>query len=235
MGDANSLFSDGDRERIATAVASAETQTAAEIVCAVASESGRYDRAEGICGIVTAVFSLAVANFVLLSDFSGAESTGDGVSHGWSDPVGLGLLGQVMAVCVGYVLGNLLGSYCHPLRRFFVLQREMDEEVARSASRVFLSQRVSATRCAGGVLVYVSLFERSVVVLADDGVMQHDGQSLVEAARDRAENALRAGKWVDAFADAVGEIAERLRQTLPAAGEDVDELQNALRVFHPRP
>ena len=235
MADASTLFSDEVRERVAEAVKSAEGRTAAEIVCAAATESGRYDRAEGICGLLGAVALLALTNFYSVSDFSSAVASGDGVSQGWAAPASLGLFEQMLAICLGYVAGNLLASYVHPLRRLLVSEREMDEEVARSASRVFLTQRMSATRGAGGVLVFVSLFERRVLVLADDGVMEHDGQALVEATRDRAQDALRSREYGDAFVAAVDEVAGRLEQALPIVSDDTDELPNELRVFHPRP
>ena len=235
MVRADTLFSEEKRRCIAEAIATAEAQTSAEIVCAVATESGRYDRAEGICGILVAVISLGLTNFFVMGDYSGATASGQGVSHSWSDPVGLGLFGQIVAICLGYVAGNLLASYCQPLRRLFVSNREMEDETARSASRVFLSQRVRSTRQAGGVLIYVSLFERRVVVLADDGIMQHDGQAVVETARDTAIAALRVGKFVETFVTTIAGIAGRLQQVLPVEGKNDDELPNELRSFHPRP
>ena len=72
-------------------------------------------------------------------------------------------------------------------------------------------------------------------MLADDGVMEHDGQALVEATRDRAQEALRSREYGDAFVAAVDEVAGRLEQALPIVSDDTDELPNELRVFHPRP
>ena len=71
--------------------------------------------------------------------------------------------------------------------------------------------------------------------MADDGVMEQDGQALVEATRDRAQDALRAREYGDAFVAAVDEVADRLEQALPLASDDTDELPNELRIFHPRP
>ena len=76
MADASTLFSDEVRERVAEAVKSAEGRTAAEIVCAAATEAGRYDRAEGICGLLGAVALLALTNFYSVSYFSSAVASG---------------------------------------------------------------------------------------------------------------------------------------------------------------
>ena len=46
-------------EQIASAVQDAELKTGAEIVCAVTTESGRYDRAESIFGGLGAILGLA--------------------------------------------------------------------------------------------------------------------------------------------------------------------------------
>ena len=58
--NANKTITAQDRAAIEQQIAKIEQTTSAEIVCAAATESGRYDRAESIIGIFTGSAALAV-------------------------------------------------------------------------------------------------------------------------------------------------------------------------------
>ena len=85
------------------------------------------------------------------------------------------------------------------------------------------------------MLLYVSLFERRVVVLADQGAFAVLGQEGVDALRDQAIAKLVAGDRVGTFVSAIESVAERLAEALPCEANDADELSNELLVYHPRP
>lgn len=225
MADARRAISEADRARVAEAVARAEQATAAEIVCAVASESGRYDRAEAVVGLLGAVLALAGLHALrapLLTALGGEAGA-------------LPLAFQVGAVLAGFFLGNLLASGVHPLRSFFVGRQEADEEVSRAAGYLFQARRLASTRARGGVLVYVSLFEREVVLLADEGAHAALGDQGLLEVRDQVVARLAARDLPGAFVAAAEGLGQRLKEALPRAPEDQDELPDALLVLHPRP
>ena len=58
---ASALFSEEDRQAINEAVTEAESQTSAEIMTVVATDSGRYDRPEDIVGLFAGLASMIVA------------------------------------------------------------------------------------------------------------------------------------------------------------------------------
>ena len=101
MVSAPKFVSEDGKQQIAAAIADAEKQTAAEIVCVVATESGRYDRAEAVVGIVVAVVALWFAHMVGQSWVLGQWDVG-----------GLHLAWQVLAVVVGFVPGNTFLPGC---------------------------------------------------------------------------------------------------------------------------
>lgn len=225
--NAHRFFSESEKSLIEQATADAEKRTAAEMVCAVATESGRYDRAESILGLVVALVVLALVN-----SFAVGSPTDGGM---WAVGHGASLGGQSLAVVLGFILGSVAASYCHPIRRLLVSEKEMEEETERAASHVFAVQRVSSTRARGGLLIYLSLFERRVVVLTDDGVMKACGQTLVSRVRDLALKRLAEGQRTDTFIDAIQSAAEPLAQAMPIEKDDANELPNRLLIFHPRP
>jgi uncharacterized membrane protein len=143
-----SFLDDQERERVESAVAEAEQMTSAEFVCAVATESGRYDRAESFIGFAFAVVLLSAANLVTWQ----LSRSGD-----WGRAPSPPFLVQLLMVSLGFVLGTTLASYWHGLRRLAVSSREMTAETAKAASHVFTDHGVGHLDNRGGVLIYVSL------------------------------------------------------------------------------
>ena len=62
--NARTCMTEQQRTDIVAKVAEVEAKTAAEVVCAVATESGRYDRAESIVGIIFSMLALFALFFV---------------------------------------------------------------------------------------------------------------------------------------------------------------------------
>lgn len=223
---AKTFLSTDEQTAVSAAIAAAEERTSAEIVCALATESGRYDRAEALLGLICALLGLLTVNLVTEGSASGGS---------WEEAARVPFLLQATGVALGFLVGNVLASYVHPLRRIFVGGAEVEAELARAASQVFVSQRLASTRAKGGVLLYVSLFERRVLVLADEGAFAVLGQEGVDALRDQAIAKLRAGERAATFQETVAAIAERLESALPCEADDTNELADELLVFHPRP
>ncbi len=77
MQRASTLFSEQQKQQIAQAVAQAESATSAEIIPAVASASGRYDRGEDLVGLWLGLAAMIVVWTVL------PESPDAGSWGGW--------------------------------------------------------------------------------------------------------------------------------------------------------
>lgn len=216
-----------DEERIGFAIGEAEKQTSAEILCAVATESGRYDRAESIVGLVGALAGLAAAHASAHGFVLGAGE--------WAGAYGVGLAWQCLAAAVGFVVGAVLASYVHPLRAMFVSASEMEDEVWRGASRVMVLHKADSIESRAAILVYVSLFERSVVVLAGKAAAEALGDEGLRRIRDAALAEVRKGRLGDAFMAAVQEAARLVAYAMPPRDRNPDEIPNRVLVFHPRP
>lgn len=225
--NAHRLLNADDRRRIEEAVDRAESKTSAEIVCAVATESGRYDRAESIIGLALALLALGVAHIIYgWSTTAGGDWTGSGVSFGW----------QAFAVVAGFVSGNFLANRVRQVRRLVVGEGEMDAEVRGAAAYAFALGAVANTANRTGLLIYISIFERRVRVLPDEQVREVLGDEEIGRLRDLAVTALRRGDFAGAFVDPLQEAAPLLARALPADRKlNPDELPNHVLTFHPRP
>jgi putative membrane protein len=222
MNNANKLLSSGDREQISQRIAQLETQTDAEVVCAVATESGRYDRAESLCGLGVGLVAL----------ISGNKVAGMG---GWDTSSALSLGLQVVLVVGGFILGSVLASYWHTLRHLFVSQNEMASEVSRSVHQVFSQHGVGGTRHRGGVLIYLSLFERRLEVRCDRAVIEKVQQAELDAIRDSVLEKVRRGDARGGLIAGLDRAEAILAKALPASESTPDALANEVLVFHPRP
>jgi putative membrane protein len=203
-------------------IARLETCTDAEVVCAVATESGRYDRAESLCGLTVALSALLSAEKFL----------GMG---GWAQNPGLSLGSQALTICLGFVAGSVLASYWHGLRRLFTSGREIEAEVQRSVQHVFAQRGVGETRQHGGVLIYVSLFERRLEIRGDRALMATLPPATLAAIRDAVLPRLRAGDLAAGLLAGLDQAETALAAAMPATGHSGDRLPDTVLLYHPRP
>lgn len=221
MKTASSLLGQEDRERVEAAVKAAEARTSAEIVPAVGTSSGRYDRAEDIAGVWLSALLLVVAWLVMPWERS---ELGDwGMS--WAQFQLPMLLGALLA---GFVTGAVLASRFWWLRRLFTPRREMREEVEKRARQLFFDQRIHHTSGATGVLLYVSLYERMAAVIADERATELLGQVQLDQLCLDLTTALRGGSVPEALSTVIAIAGEQLSAVLPRDANDGNELGDAL-------
>ena len=213
MQRASDLFSEEQREQIEKAVIEAEAKTACEVVPVVATASGRYDRAEDIIGLWLAVFA-AIAVWLMFPRQSHESGSWSGA------PLYVGLVAMVSSVVVG--------SQLVWLRRLFIPRKQILEEVTAPAREVFFDKRVHHTGAATGMLIYVSLFERTAVVLGDQQVLEKIGQTSLDRLCQQLTEGLRRGDATVAICSVIAEAGKQLSGPLPRNADDVNELQDSL-------
>jgi putative membrane protein len=225
MQRASELFTPEDRAAVSRAVAAAEDGTTGEIVPVVATVSGRYDRAEDLCGLAVALVALAVVwlgfQEVRVED------------RAWAPRAvpALGLVWMLVVVLFGFLAGALVAARVPLLRRAFLREREMREEVERAAAAAFQQLRVRRTAGATGIVLYVSLYERMVRVLGDDAISARLGPADWEAVREAMLARLRAGAPADAMIAGIEAAGALLRKHFPGTPGDAEELHNELRIL----
>ncbi|MDX2176177.1 MAG: hypothetical protein SF028_06875 [Candidatus Sumerlaeia bacterium] len=214
MANAARFLTQDDIERLEAAIADAERRTGAEIVVAIATESGRYDRAESIVGLLGALAGLVAADAAAVF----------GAGAGDWDVSAAPLASQLFAAALGFAAGTLAGSHWHALRRLLTGRAELAAEPERAASHVFHWAGLGETSNRGGVLIYLSLFERRVIVRAEAAARAAAGDDLVARVCAAAETALRDGQRRDALLGAVATLAEQLANKFPAPADNPDEV-----------
>lgn len=220
MKRATTLFGEKERATIAAAVAEAERGTSGEIVPVVATVSGRYDRAEDLFGVATALAAMSAVWIFFQEDRQTVWSS-------FHVPrVGLPIL--IVVVAAGFVLGALVATRFPVLRHPFIARREMREEVERRAREAFQRRGIRRTAGATGVLIYVSLYERMVHVVGDEAISAKIPPQDWQAICDRVVEGMRVGDAAAGLEQAIRKAGEILAVQLPIAPGDRNELPNEL-------
>ena len=225
MKRARDFFTAEERERINQAVTEAEKPTAGEIVPAVATASGRYDRAEDIGGFLLALLLLTASWLA----FQGAAPLAGDWAHGFA--LTLRLRWVLLILIGGFIVGAALTSRVGWLRGLLATNREMRAEVERAAWEAFSRLRVGRTAGGTGILLYLSLFERMVLVLGDEPIAQQLDQKAWDEVRDTLVAGLRSRRAAEALCQSIARCGELLSKHFPLQPGDVNELTNELRVL----
>lgn len=215
MSARSSLFSESDLRRIEEAVRDAEALSRGEIVTAAVPASGRYAGAvwTGAClGSLTALLALVVVHW--LGDLWGLGSP----------------LWALLAAGGGAVAGYLAVAASDALKRLLTSDEVMARQVDLAARAAFVDHEVFATRDRSGVLIFLSLLEHRVEVLADSGIDAHVEPGEWDGIVAGIVRGIREGRAADALVEAVGRCGEILdRRGLERRAADVDDLADGLR------
>jgi len=208
---AETFLSDTDQQRIETVVAAMEKRTAAEIVCMIVSSSYHYAMAN-VLGATAFALPLAL----LATHFLGGWLW-IGTQNMW---LFLGLFAIFFAL-LHWIVGR-----CPTLKRLFISQREINEEVEEAAVTGFFRQGLYRTRDANGVLLFISVFEHKVWLLADKGIDDKVSQKEWNHLVGCITRGIRKGQSADAICKAIQEIGDLLQTHFPIKPGDTDELKN---------
>jgi putative membrane protein len=223
MKRASQLFTAEERARIEAAVREAELKTSAEIVPVVATASGRYDRAEDLVGLWCGILLMGLTWWF----FPRAEA--EAMWTPWW--LALELPALIAAMLIGFVVGAVIASRVQGLRYLFTPKSEMEAEVLGRARQAFYDQRVHRTAGGTGLLIFVSLYERTAAIVADDVVVEKLGQTALDALCGQLTSAMKSGHAADAFVTTITDTGERLGAVLPRDPRDVNELPNTLCII----
>jgi putative membrane protein len=209
------LFTDHDRARIQQAVHDAEHHTSGEIVPCIVDACDAYEEAEWRLG--------ALCGGAVLTALAGMYA----LTPAWSAWNLLeSLLGVLLAGGVGMTAAKLVPA----LKRTFAGSGLLQHRVGLRAWEAFVREEVFKTRERTGILLFVALLERKVVVLGDAGINARVAPGDWEGVVERIVAGLREGKAGDGMVDAIRQCGVLLeRQGVARRGDDTDELTNDLR------
>lgn len=200
-------FDDDARAALTNCVRKIETTTDAELVLVVRARSGVYRHADYLFGALLAFAGLL---FLLFSPFD---------FHQFWVAIDVALL---------FLLGMFAASRSNTLRRLLTREKFRAEAVRNSAAAMFYEAGIANTNAELGVLIYVSILERRLELIADRGVLKGVQAlewnqvlfDLHQAGRKPEPQTLLAG---------LEKLGALLTNHLPATGENPNELPDLPR------
>lgn len=209
MKDPISRFlTDEERTTIEERIGLAEKRTAGEIVVMVVPSSDKYPLASLLPALAGALLLAVPAAW-----FWGESSM-------WSF---LGLF------TLSFVVLSELVRRIEPLRRRFAGRAAMQEAVEEEAFAAFFRQGVHRTVGQTGILLYISMFEHQVRVMADEGIDRKVGHDAWQEIVDGIVGGIRSGRRGEAIASAVDRCGQLLALHFPIRPDDRNELDNRIR------
>ena len=202
---AEKFLTEGDRKQIEARIAEAEKCTSGEIVLMVVPSSYHYPLASLLGSLL---FSLLLAVVVTL--LAGHENM-------WFF---LSVFGISFMVFHEVIKRTLF------LKRLFVEASDMKEEVMEAAITSFYHRGITHTVDHTGILIYISLFERSVRVIADKGINDKVQQDTWQEIVNTIVGGFREKEHSKAIAAAVDRCGEILATHFPIKPGDRNELGN---------
>jgi putative membrane protein len=200
-------FDDAAREALTNCVKKIETTTDAELVLVVRARSGSYRHADYLFGALLAFAGLL---FLLFSPFD---------FHQYWVAIDVLLL---------FLLGTFVASRSNTLRRLLTSEKSRDEAVRTSAAAMFYEAGIANTNAEMGLLIYLSILEQRLELIADRGVLKGVNAlewnqilfDLHQAGRRPEPQTLSAG---------LENLGALLARHLPATGENPNELPDMPR------
>jgi len=192
------ILSEEDECRVRAAIKAVEERTGGEIVCVLARRSaGNYlGTPVAISAMLTFVLSTFLVAFTKLSSFE--------------------LLGTQIA---GIAFLSFAIPLAKPLRRFLIPRGNRRAETRRAALEQFLSHGLAHNPHRAGLLIFASLEERYVHILADEGIMSKVDHTLWRYAARDLLNHLKEGKLAEGFVRAIKTCGALLVKHFPVEGK----------------
>ena len=203
----SSDFDSAARAALTKCIREIEKRTDAELVLVVRARSHSYAEANYLFG---ALLAFAGLNFLLFSPFN---------FHQIWVPIDIVLL---------FILGTYVSSRSNAVRRRLTRRTVRNKAARAGAAAMFYEAGIANTKAELGVLVYLSLLERRLELIADRGILKavpalEWNQALFElhqAGKQPHPETLTAG---------LEKLGLLLAQYLPASAENPNELPDAPR------
>lgn len=210
---AQRFLTEAERRRISEATRQAESLTSGEIVPMVVSASHDYP----LAAIVGAVV-VALPPALILTPFITA-------------PLWLGhheMWIFLALFCLFALPAQALVKRTPALKRWFLSADQVDEEVREAAVTAFFEEKLYRTRQENGILIFISVLEHRVWVLADSGINRRIGQDQWQEIVDHITAGIKRKRQGEAIGEAIGRVGAILQEHFPITADDPNELHDLI-------
>ena len=226
----------GDHERIAEAIATAEMTTAGEIYCIVADEVSDYREtplawAAGAALVLPALALLLGFRPQALTRAFGGWEIGHAAA---SDATVLSALSTYILLQAAVFVVVALLVAIPPVRRFLTPSSVKAERVHDAAMQQFIGKGMHLTAGRTGVLLFVALADHRAEVIADEGIYEAAPHQVWDEVVALLVGGIKRGSVGDGFVAAIERTGQILSHHVPPAGDNPNERPDELHVLPPK-
>jgi putative membrane protein len=200
------FLTDQDRQQIADAIAAAERRTSGELVTVIAQAADDYRYLPLLWPALAALLLPAIVLTV------------------WPET---GAWRLYLIQAVAFVVLALI-AHLPQVHLALVPEAVKRRRASRLAREQFFEQRLHLTRARTGVLIFVSVAEHHVEIIADAGINARVPPGTWDKAVADFVERVRSGRIAEGFVAAIGQVGDRLAEHFPRPPDDTDELPNRL-------
>ncbi len=199
-------ISDKDKETIKEAIKSVELKTSGEIVPVILKQSDFYPAAHFRLALIMGIFFSLVLYY----------------TYDFSDPMALIWI-QAPGILLGYIV-----AYIPSVKRLLTTKAEMQEEVYQRSLEVFYENNVSMTRDRTGIMIFISLLERKVSVLADCGINEVVSKDYWNELVQVLTSDIAKGDMIQGVVKSINTCGSKLVESFPIKEDDTNEVVDEL-------
>jgi putative membrane protein len=207
MNIAETFLGAAGRRQVEERIEKAEKRTSGEIVVMIAPSSYHYPYA-GLLGSTLLSILLSVAVSLVFAKDS--------------------MWFFLCTYALSFILMHELSRRLLFLKRPFISSKDMEAEVEEAAVMAFYRSGINRTAGHTGILLYISLFEHKVRVVADQGINAKVGQPVWQEVADIVSAGFRGKAHAEALSKAVDRCADILAEHFPPIGGKSNELPDTV-------
>ena len=215
------FLTESEKQRISTAIRKVESRTSGELVTVIVRSSDAY---RYIPLLWASLIALSLPALVYLL-WLWLGWLGEHANWGQEHPYNMAYL-HVIQIAIFVLLVPLF--LWQPLKMRLIPRSVKHLRASRFAYEQFFAQGLHLTKQRNGILIYVSVAERFVEILADKGINDRVEAGCWDKIVNRFIVEVREQRIADGFVSAIESCGEVLARHFPDTADDTDELPNHL-------
>ncbi|MBI9105852.1 MAG: TPM domain-containing protein [Spirochaetales bacterium] len=217
----NKKLSKDEVERINRAAARVEAVSSGEVLTALIQESSDYAFPE----LLFSLFGGFIYYIIVMFFHGGIERL---VAQMFWNPQNwyvTAFFGASTLIVIGllYMISNIPG-----FDRLIVPKAVMHRNVHQRAIVHFTESGAVNTRDRTGILFFISMRERMIEIIADEGINSKVDQSVWDSVLAGLLGSIKGGRAADGLEKAILECADILEEHFPVKNDDVNELPDGI-------
>ncbi len=213
-----------DMKKISSAVKNAEGKTSGEIATAMIKESYNYAIYELMFAVIIGFLYFIVMMFfvgnieqLLQEKFWDYSVNYLVMFYGFS---------TFIVITIFYFIGNISS-----IDRLIVPKKLRNRKVRERATRYFMESGVYNTKDRTGILIFISIMERRVELLADSGINDKISPEKWQNIVDNILTGIRRKEIADHLVESINECGNLLAEHFPIQTDDKNELTDDIDIL----